>query len=106
MSGWPCPVPAAERWGWTARQEPSPCRILDGPRLSAQVGLLGSAFPFSLCKTKTLLNQLPGVESASAPMASGRLVLRHHPPAPERSPGTTDGRSAADHQAITGGLLR
>jgi hypothetical protein len=33
-----------------------------GPRLSALVGLLGSAFPLSFSKTQALLDQLLGVE--------------------------------------------
>jgi transposase len=33
-----------------------------GPRLSALVDLLGSAFPLSFSKTQALLNQLLGVE--------------------------------------------
>jgi len=36
-----------------------------GPKLSALVGLLGSAFPLSFSKTQTLLDQLLGVGTPS-----------------------------------------
>ncbi|MFZ0409769.1 MAG: IS66 family transposase [Cyanobium sp.] len=40
-----------------------------GPRLSALVGLLGSAFPLSFSKTQALLDQLLGVEISRGAMA-------------------------------------
>jgi hypothetical protein len=41
----------------------------DGPRLSALVGLLGSAFPLSVSKTPALLDQLLGVEISRGAIA-------------------------------------
>lgn len=46
-----------------------------GPRLSALVGLLGSAFPLSFSKTQALLNQLLGVEISRGAIASIRQRL-------------------------------
>ena len=43
-----------------------------GPRLSALVGLLGSAFPLSFSKTPALLNQLLGVEISRGAIATIR----------------------------------
>jgi transposase len=43
-----------------------------GPRLSALVGLLGSAFPLSFSKTQALLNQLLGVEISRGAIATIR----------------------------------
>jgi hypothetical protein len=70
-----------------------------GPRLSALVGLLGSAFPLSFSKTQALLNQLLG---------GGDQLRdnRNDPPALERSPGATDGRSTAGRPPAAGGLRR
>ena len=46
-----------------------------GPRLSALVGLLGSAFPLSFSKTQALLNQLLGVEISCGTIATIRRGL-------------------------------
>jgi transposase len=46
-----------------------------GPRLSALVGLLGSAFPLSFSKTQALLDQLLGVEISCAAIARIRERL-------------------------------
>ncbi|MFZ9280841.1 MAG: IS66 family transposase [Vulcanococcus sp.] len=46
-----------------------------GPRLSALVGLLGSAFPLSFSKTQALLNQLLGVEISRGAIATIRHRL-------------------------------
>ena len=46
-----------------------------GPRLSALVGLLGSAFPLSFSKTQTLLQQLVGVELSRGAIARVRQRL-------------------------------
>jgi transposase len=46
-----------------------------GPRLSALVGLLGSAFPLSFSKTQTLLQQLVGVEMSRGAIARVRQRL-------------------------------
>jgi hypothetical protein len=46
-----------------------------GPRLSALVGLLGSAFPLSFSKTQALLNQLLGVEISCGTIATIRQRL-------------------------------
>jgi len=43
-----------------------------GPRLSAQVGLLGSVFPLSFSKTQALLDQLLGVEISRGAIATIR----------------------------------
>ena len=43
-----------------------------GPRLSALVGLLGSAFPLSFSKTQALLDQLLGIEISCGAMATIR----------------------------------
>jgi len=43
-----------------------------GPRLSALVGLLGSAFPLSFSKTQALLDQLLGVETSRGAIATIR----------------------------------
>lgn len=43
-----------------------------GPRLSALVGLLGSAFPMSFSKTQALLDQLLGVQISRGAMATIR----------------------------------
>jgi len=43
-----------------------------GPRLSALVGLLGSAFPWSFSKTQALLDQLLGVEISRGAIATIR----------------------------------
>ena len=43
-----------------------------GPRLSALVGLLGSAFPLSFGKTQALLDQLLGVEISRGAIAAIR----------------------------------
>ena len=43
-----------------------------GPRLSALVGLLGSAFPLSFSKTQALLDQLLGVEISRGTIAFAR----------------------------------
>jgi transposase len=43
-----------------------------GPRLSALVGLLGSAFPLSFSKTQALLDQLLGVEISRGAIAAIR----------------------------------
>ncbi|MFM7674371.1 MAG: IS66 family transposase, partial [Synechococcus sp.] len=51
--------------------EPSPY----GPRLSALVGLLGSAFPLSFSKTQALLHQLLGVEMSRGAIARVRQRL-------------------------------
>ena len=46
-----------------------------GPRLSALVGLLGSAFPLSFSKTQALLDQLLGVEITRGAIAAIRQRL-------------------------------
>jgi transposase len=46
-----------------------------GPRLSALVGLLGSAFPLSFSKTQALLQQLLGVEISRGAIAAIRQRL-------------------------------
>ena len=46
-----------------------------GPRLSALVGLLGSAFPLSFSKTQALLQQLVGVEMSCGAIARVRQRL-------------------------------
>jgi transposase len=46
-----------------------------GPRLSALVGLLGSAFPLSISKTQALLDQLLGVAISSGAIATIRSRL-------------------------------
>ena len=46
-----------------------------GPRLSALVGMLGSAFPLSFSKTQALLNQLLGVEISCGTIATIRQRL-------------------------------
>ena len=46
-----------------------------GPRLSALVGLLGSAFPLSFSKTQALLDQLLGVEMSRGAIAKVRERL-------------------------------
>jgi len=46
-----------------------------GPRLSALVGLLGSAFPLSFSKTQALLDQLLGVEISCGTIATIRQRL-------------------------------
>ena len=46
-----------------------------GPRLSALVGLLGSAFPLSFSKTQALLQQLLGVEMSCRAIARVRHRL-------------------------------
>jgi len=46
-----------------------------GPRLSALVGLLGTAFPLSFSKTRALLNQLLGVEISRGAIATIRQRL-------------------------------
>jgi transposase len=46
-----------------------------GPRLSALVGLLGSAFPFSFRKTQALLDQLLGVKISRGAIARVRQRL-------------------------------
>jgi transposase len=46
-----------------------------GPRLSALVGLLGSAFPLSFSKTQSLLHQLLGVEISCGTLATIRRRL-------------------------------
>ena len=46
-----------------------------GPRLSALVGLLGSAFPLSFSKTQALLEQLLGVEISRGAIAAIRQRL-------------------------------
>ena len=46
-----------------------------GPRLSALVGLLGSAFPLSFSKTQALLDQLLGVEISRGAIAAIRRRL-------------------------------
>ena len=46
-----------------------------GPRLSALVGLLGSAFPMSFSKTQALLDQLLGVEISRGAIATIRQRL-------------------------------
>ena len=46
-----------------------------GPRLSALVGLLGSAFPLSFRKTQALLQQLVGVEISCSTIATIRRRL-------------------------------
>ncbi len=46
-----------------------------GPRLSALVGLLGSAFPLSFSKTQALLAQLLGVEISRGAIAAIRQRL-------------------------------
>ncbi|MDM7938095.1 MAG: IS66 family transposase [Cyanobium sp. CZS 48M] len=46
-----------------------------GPRLSALVGLLGSAFPLSFSKTQALLDQLLGVEISCGAIATIRQRL-------------------------------
>lgn len=43
-----------------------------GPRLSALVGMLGSAFPLSFSKTQALLNQLLGIEMSRGAIAAIR----------------------------------
>jgi len=43
-----------------------------GPKLSALVGLLGSAFPLSFSKTQVLLDQLLGVEISCGTIATIR----------------------------------
>jgi transposase len=48
---------------------------LYGPRLSALVGLLGSAFPLSFSKTQALLDQLLGVEISRGTIATIRQRL-------------------------------
>jgi transposase len=46
-----------------------------GPRLSALVGLLGSAFPLSFSKTQALLDQLLGIEISRGAIATIRQRL-------------------------------
>jgi hypothetical protein len=46
-----------------------------GPRLSALVGLLGSAFPLSISKTQALLDQLLGIAISSGAIATIRSRL-------------------------------
>ena len=46
-----------------------------GPRLSALVGLLGSAFPLSVSKTQALLDQLLGIEMSRGAIARVRERL-------------------------------
>ena len=46
-----------------------------GPKLSALVGLLGSAFPLSFSKTQVLLDQLLGVEISCGTIATIRRAL-------------------------------
>jgi len=46
-----------------------------GPRLSALVGLLGSAFPLSVSKTQALLDQLLGIEMSRGAIARIRQRL-------------------------------
>jgi hypothetical protein len=46
-----------------------------GPKLSALVGLLGSAFPLSFSKTQALLDQLMGVEISCGTIATIRRSL-------------------------------
>jgi transposase len=46
-----------------------------GPRLSALVGLLGSAFPLSVSKTQALLDQLLGIEMSRGAIAKVRERL-------------------------------
>ena len=46
--------------------------VVYGPRLSALVGLLGSAFPLSFSKTQALLNQLLGMEISRGAIAAIR----------------------------------
>ena len=46
-----------------------------GPRVSALVGLLGSAFPLSFSKSQTLLDQLLGVEISPGAIAAIRQRL-------------------------------
>ncbi len=46
-----------------------------GPKLSALVGLLGSAFPLSFSKTQALLDQLLGVEISCGTIATIRRAL-------------------------------
>ncbi len=46
-----------------------------GPKLSALVGLLGSAFPLSFSKTQALLDQLLGVEISCGTIATIRRGL-------------------------------
>ena len=70
-----------------------------GPRLSALVGLLGSAFPLSFSKTQALLQQLVGVEMSRGAIA--RVRQR-----PECSIGGTDGPGACGCPSATGGLRR
>jgi transposase len=46
-----------------------------GPKLSALVGLLGSAFPLSFSKSQVLLDQLLGVEISCGTIATIRQAL-------------------------------
>jgi len=46
-----------------------------GPKLSALVGLLGSAFPLSFSKTQALLDHLQGVEISCGTIATIRQAL-------------------------------
>jgi len=68
-----------------------------GPRLSALVGLLGSAFPLSCSKTQALLDQLLGV--GDLPWGD-----RHDPPALERSTGAAYAGGPCVCPSATGGL--
>ncbi len=69
-----------------------------GPRLSALVGLLGSAFPLSFSKTQALLDQLLGVKISRGAIAAIRRRLS--------AAGPADGRSVAGGAAAAGGLRR
>ena len=68
-----------------------------GPRLSALVGMLGSAFPLSFGRTQALLDQLLGVEISRGAIATIRA-------APERSPAAPRRGSPGGGPAATGGL--
>ena len=62
----------------TSTCAPLPANVeasLYGPRLSALVGLLGSAFPLSFSKTQALLDQLLGIEISRGAIARVRQRL-------------------------------
>ncbi|MFM9102730.1 MAG: IS66 family transposase zinc-finger binding domain-containing protein [Cyanobium sp.] len=68
-----------------------------GPRLSALVGLLGSAFPVSFSKTQRLLDQLLGGGDQPWSDCTG-------PQAAEPCSGRADGRGAGGCPPAAGGL--
>ncbi len=76
-----------------------------GPRLSALVGLLGGAFPYSFGEASRLeFQQDPGAAQSTAGGGDQPRGDRGDPPAAERSPAAPRGGSAAGGQAAAGGL--